>query len=422
MLTYIPENAGRRDALLNCHCSRKAQAFQGFAPLTHPQFWEFARHGAVPCAIPQGVAWFRAYAQYKQSEGTAMNRMDAIAWTLSACAGLRLSQAKTLSDLVAATLEVGRVSLAEIGRRLAGPVAAKHRIKRVWRFTSNQRVEISDAMRRVVARLAKRRRKPVLITFDWTDIRGFCTLMAAAAMKGRAVPLLWASYPRGRVEISQNNLEEGLLRLLRTMIPEKVPVILLADRGFGRTELARTCQLIGFHYVIRITPDVWVENRVFCGKLLDFPVRRGPASSPAVPSGYLVQQQRPKTVQRLHHRTRDARPNDPDRRVSLRRRQRRHYRGHPKLGMSQSRPHLGPTGTRSVPRKQRSAGGTGRLERSRPRQPRNHAPTMEAARTIRWRRSARLNKLAHVPADHLRGRPVRLRRNQKATNVFSNTP
>jgi hypothetical protein len=204
-----------------------------------------------------------------------MNRTEAIAWTLSVCAGLRLSQAKTLSELVAATLAVGRVSLAEIGRRLAGPVAAKHRIKRVWRFTSNTRVEISDAMKGVLARLVKRRKKPLLVTFDWTDIRGFCTLMAAAAMKGRAVPLLWASYPKGRVDLSQNNLEEGLLRLLRTMIPERVPVILLADRGFGRTELARTCQFIGFHYVIRIRPDVWVANRVFRGKLLDFPVRRG---------------------------------------------------------------------------------------------------------------------------------------------------
>lgn len=72
-----------------------------------------------------------------------MNRMEAIAWTLSVCAGLRLSQAKTLSELVASTLHVGRVSLAEIGRRLHGDVAAKHRIKRVWRFTANPRVEIS---------------------------------------------------------------------------------------------------------------------------------------------------------------------------------------------------------------------------------------------------------------------------------------
>ncbi|MCE5276500.1 MAG: hypothetical protein LLG03_00560, partial [Planctomycetaceae bacterium] len=32
-------------------------------------------------------------------EGTAMDRTDAIAWVVSFCASLRLSQAKTLSEL-----------------------------------------------------------------------------------------------------------------------------------------------------------------------------------------------------------------------------------------------------------------------------------------------------------------------------------
>jgi hypothetical protein len=49
----------------------------------------------------------------------------------------------------------------------------------------------------------------------------------------------------------------------------------VADRGFGRTELARTCQQIGFHYVIRIKPDVHVECRQFSGKLSRLPVKRG---------------------------------------------------------------------------------------------------------------------------------------------------
>ena len=48
-------------------------------------------------------------------------------------------------------------------------------------------------------------------------------------------------------------------RLLRTMIPETVEVILLADRGFGRTELARTCRQLRFYYLIRIKPDVWID-------------------------------------------------------------------------------------------------------------------------------------------------------------------
>jgi len=205
-----------------------------------------------------------------------MNRTDAIAWVLTVCAGLRLSQAKTLAELVPAAMRVGRVSLAEIGRCLLGATTAKHRIKRTWRFTANTRVEVSDAMRGVIARLLKRhKRKPLLVALDWTDIRDFHTLMAAAVMKGRAIPLLWATYPKWKLFRSQNSFEEGLLRLLRTMIPPHVPVTLLADRGFGRTELGRLCQSLDFHYVIRITPDVWVRADRYRGKLLDYPVKKG---------------------------------------------------------------------------------------------------------------------------------------------------
>jgi hypothetical protein len=205
-----------------------------------------------------------------------MNRMDAIAWVLTVCAGLRRSQAKTLSELVAGTMRVGRVSLAEIGRSLLGGTAAKHRIKRAWRFTSNRRVEISTAMQGVIAQLVKRhKKKPLLVALDWTEIRNFHTLMAAAVIQGRAIPLLWASYPEWVLYRSQNNLEEGLLRLLRTMVPEKVRVILLADRGFGRTEMGRLCRELDFHYVIRIRPDVWVRAERFRGKLLDYPVKKG---------------------------------------------------------------------------------------------------------------------------------------------------
>ncbi|MCS6852906.1 MAG: hypothetical protein NZ700_17235 [Gemmataceae bacterium] len=80
-----------------------------------------------------------------------------------------------------------------------------------------------------------------MIAFDWTEIHPFHTLVAAV-VKGRAVPLLWASYPDWVLSKSQNTLEEGLFYLLKDMLSADLEVILLADRGFGRTELARTCQ------------------------------------------------------------------------------------------------------------------------------------------------------------------------------------
>jgi hypothetical protein len=61
-----------------------------------------------------------------------MNGMEAVLWITSVCLGLRKSQTKTLADLVAVAIQVGRVSLSELGRLLAEERqgAAKHGIKR----------------------------------------------------------------------------------------------------------------------------------------------------------------------------------------------------------------------------------------------------------------------------------------------------
>jgi hypothetical protein len=188
---------------------------------------------------------------------------------------LRLSQAKTLGNLVAAAMRCRRASLANIGRQMLG--AAKHQIKRCWRFCANERVETADAMRGVVKRLLKKRKKPLLVALDWVDLKGYQTLMASAVLKGRSVPLCWASC-KGHVydgHKSRNAFEESLLLVLRSMIPAEQKVIILADRGFGRTELARFCQKQRFDYVIRIGPKVHVRCASYNGKLLDYPVHKG---------------------------------------------------------------------------------------------------------------------------------------------------
>jgi hypothetical protein len=197
------------------------------------------------------------------------------AWVLTVTAGLRRSQAKTLADLVSAALTVSRGTLAALGRALAGDAAAKHRIKRVWRFCDNDRVHVADAMHGVIAALTRKRKKRLLVALDWTDIRSFHTLMAAAVLKGRAIPLLWASYTDGQLFRSQNALEEGLLHLLLALLPPGLGVIVLADRGFGRAELAKTCQRLKLHYLIRIKPDVHIEHPRYCGLLSDYPIKKG---------------------------------------------------------------------------------------------------------------------------------------------------
>jgi hypothetical protein len=132
-------------------------------------------------------------------------------------------------------------------------------------------------MRGIVAKLLKKRKKKLLIALDWVDIKGFQTLVASAVLKGRSTPIAWASttnhvYDGHR---SRNAFEESLLLVLREMIPRNIKVVILADRGFGRTALATFCQRQGFGYVIRIQPSVTVRLHGFDGKLLDYPVYKG---------------------------------------------------------------------------------------------------------------------------------------------------
>lgn len=222
-----------------------------------------------------------------------MDRRDAMTWVLSVCTCLRLSQAKTLSVLVASALVVERVSLASLGRSMGRPIpgvgpgvrgfrgfrGAKHSIKRCWRFIANDRIEPTLAMQGVAARLLRQRKKPLLVALDWTDIRGLTTLMASVVVKGRSIPLVWSSCHKHvwQGHKSRNSFEEALLLTLRHLIPRdwNVPVVILADRGFGRTELGRFCRRYGFHYVIRIQPKVRIQvgSRKF--RLDLYPVKKG---------------------------------------------------------------------------------------------------------------------------------------------------
>jgi hypothetical protein len=216
-----------------------------------------------------------------------MDRTKAIDWVISLCIDVLLkSQAKTLAHLVAGALWAHRLSLAGIGRAMAERTdsAAKYAIKRAWRFITNPRIEPVEVMPALMNRLWRRKlrwharrpdRRPVLVSFDWTKVRQFHTLMAAVVVQGRALPLCWESY-RSKVEgKSQNALEYAMLVKISSVLGPEVRIVILADRGFGRAELIEQCQKLGLGYLIRICNDVIVEGRAWSGNLKDYPLKRG---------------------------------------------------------------------------------------------------------------------------------------------------
>lgn len=113
-----------------------------------------------------------------------VKRQEISGFALSVCPYSRLSQAKTLSELVPAAMSLRRASLAELGRTMACTcgTATKHCLKRVGRFVGNYRIEPIKAMRGIVQWLAKpRRRLPV--SLDWVEIRRFQCLVLTAQLR-----------------------------------------------------------------------------------------------------------------------------------------------------------------------------------------------------------------------------------------------
>jgi len=165
-----------------------------------------------------------------------------VRWVVGLCTCLRLSQRKTLAELVFGAMRCRRVSIAEIGRSLNSRALTKHCIKRVYRFLSDTRVEAVEACQALIALAASTAQGHLFVAVDWTDIRDHKVLKASVPLGGRSVPVLFAAYRKWEVYKSQNSFEEGLFRLLRALVPARVQVVVLADTGFARAELLRTLQ------------------------------------------------------------------------------------------------------------------------------------------------------------------------------------
>jgi hypothetical protein len=67
------------------------------------------------------------------------------------------------------------------------------------------------------------------------------------------------------------------MRELRGLIPESVPVTILADRGLGRAEWAAVCHERKFREVVRIEPDVTISCSRSRGVLWRYPTKKGMA-------------------------------------------------------------------------------------------------------------------------------------------------
>jgi rhodanese-related sulfurtransferase len=173
--------------------------------------------------------------------------------------------------------------LAEIARCFQSETEFPHNLKRAWRFVSNERLQ-HQASKEVVARklirqlhhrLQLKANQPLEIIIDWTSVHPFQVLSALVPVEGRAVPVLQWAIEKSSLKAYQNTYEMLFISSLRRCLPKKWKVVIVADRGFQRADFLNYLKEQGFHFVIRVKGDAWVECGKYLGKLRDYPLQVG---------------------------------------------------------------------------------------------------------------------------------------------------
>jgi hypothetical protein len=184
------------------------------------------------------------------------------------------TQAANLALLVSAILKKRTLCLSELARAYPTPkkrrvLAPKHdllhRLKRLWRFTANERVEALEVQLAFVEHTVVRLGYPRLLglAIDWTSFdtalpsgsrMRYQVLRIAVPRKGRAMPLLQLAYDRDNLPAteSQNRLEQDALLAVVRALPGSVRPVILADRGFHRASFIGWLKRHELDYVVRL--------------------------------------------------------------------------------------------------------------------------------------------------------------------------
>jgi Transposase DDE domain len=184
------------------------------------------------------------------------------------------TQATNLALLVSAVLKKQTLCLSELARAYPTPKERRvpapkhdllHRLKRLWRFIDNERVDALGVQRALVAYTIARLGFPRLLALaiDWTMFdtilpsgkrMRYQLLRIAVPRKGRALPLLQLAYDRDDLSPtkSQNQIEQEALLAVVGVLPVGVRPVVLADRGFHRAGFIAWLECHHLEYVVRI--------------------------------------------------------------------------------------------------------------------------------------------------------------------------
>lgn len=160
---------------------------------------------------------------------------------------------ETLLEAVAASIRGPRLTLTDIGRRLAGTARLRHKIKRADRLLGNTRLQgEARSVYGALCRIGLARIREPLIVIDWSDLKAdqsLHLLRASLPVGGRALTLYEEVHKQR--QLNNRRVQERFLERLAALLPPESAPTIVADAGF-KVPFYRAVERLGWRWVGRV--------------------------------------------------------------------------------------------------------------------------------------------------------------------------
>ena len=154
----------------------------------------------------------------------------------------------------------GRLTLSGIARCLPTEGGGRSRYKRLTRFLDNKNFKMINLSTDLV-RLIYEEENLLPIIIDQTQIGDIQVISASVPTEGRSIPLATSTFEYGKIETSQNCLEEEFLTTLSSQLPKEIKIVEIADRAYGKSILLKNRLKRRELFIIRGRRDAGVHYK-----------------------------------------------------------------------------------------------------------------------------------------------------------------
>jgi len=172
----------------------------------------------------------------------------------------------SLANAVTGVIAAGALGVHAIGRGLASAkgLVERHAVKQADRLVGNKKMDLDDLFDLWVPYVIAGRNE-IMVNLDWTEFDDDDHSMLVASVQtrhGRSTPLLWKTVVKSKLKDHRAVHEDDLMIRLRQLVPLRVKLTIVADRGFCDKDLYWLLEdVLGFEYIIRFRGNILVTNK-----------------------------------------------------------------------------------------------------------------------------------------------------------------